>query len=481
WFPFWSPDSRNIAFFTGNQLMRLDIAGGAPIALTSCVAARGGSWSREGVIVFTPSVLSPIYRVSDRGGKAEAVTKLQLPRETTHRWPSFLPDGKHFIYLAANHQDDTGGSNAVYLGSIDGKTQKLVINTTGNAIYSAGKLLFVREARLYAQTMSEDGIVSGEPAVVAENVLNDAGIWRGGFSVSDSGDLVYCEGQAAVSSTLLWVDRTGRELGTIGGPDRYWDVQLSPDGKKLLLSKGNPNREVWLGDLDGNTQTRVDFGSDVRWAGFPAWSPDGKLIIGSAITNSGAKLIIKPVDGSAVLVPVNPDNPSSIDRALRGLAVTPDGRSLIYASGGSLWSMPISGGERKRLTPEGLDTHWPRISPDGAYIAYVASANGRDDVLVSPVDDLSQRVQLSDRGGDDPMWRADGQELYYIDGSNQLTAVTLTHKGRLPAVGKTTRLFPLRGAYLGHVYTGTADGQKFLINRIPESFGVGVKLVTNWK
>ena len=461
--------------------MRLDIAGGAPIALANCVAARGGSWSREGVIIFTPSVLSPIFRVSEHGGKADAITKLQLPRETTHRWPSFLPDGKHFLFLAANHQDEGGGSNAVYLGSIDGKTPKLVINTTGSAVYSSGKLLFVRDTRLYAQTMSEDGLVSGDPVVVAENVLNDVGIWRGGFSLSETGDLVYGEGQALVTSRLAWVDRAGKELSTLGGPDRYWDVQLSPDGKRLLLSKGNPSREVWLGDIEGNTQTRVDFGNNVRWSGFPAWSPDGKLIVGSAITNSGAMLIVKPVDGSASLFPANQENPSAIDTALRGLAVSPDGKTLVYASNTALWSMPINGGARKRLTPQGVDCHWPRFSPDGAFIAYVASINGHDDIFLSPSDDLNQRVQLSDHGGDDPLWRSDGQELYYIDGSDQLTAVAISRNGRTPVAGKTTKLFPLRGAYLGHVYTTTADGQKFLINRIPESFGVGLKFVTNWQ
>jgi Tol biopolymer transport system component len=481
-FPFWSPDSRSIGFFANGHVERVDVTGGAPTLLAECSTSRGGAWSPDGVIVFALSTLTPLSRVPDRGGVPRTITKLAFPRETTHRWPSFLPDGKHFLYLAANHQDLSGGSNSVFVGSVDGGPSRLVMNGAGNAVYASGRLLFMRDTTLYAQKMSKDGVLSGEPDVVAEDVLNDGGIWRGGFSASGSGDLVYCVGQAFIQSRLVWVDRSGKELSTFGPPDRYWDVHLSPDRKKIVFSKGNPGRSIWIGDLQSGTQTRLDLGAKVHWAGFPVWSPDGSRIVANAISDQGASVVVTTIDGPAHVFPLSDDQPTeTMNASFLGVTASPDGKTLGYSAFNAIWKITLDGKDRRRLTPEGIDSRSPRFSPDGASLAYVSAINGHYDVFVSPLDNMTQRVQVSYNGGTNAVWRADGSELYFIDADQQLVAVPIHREGSSLTAGQPARLFRLRGAFLGQVYDASIDGQRFLVNKMPDSTSVGVRLMTDWQ
>ena len=479
-FPFWSPDSRSIGFFASGHVERVDVTGGAPTLIAECAASRGGAWGPGGVIVFAPSTLTPLSLLSDRGGAPKSITKLDFPRQTTHRWPSFLPDGKHFLYLAANHQDTSGGSNAVFVGSIDGGPARLVMNGAGNAVYVSGRLVFMRDTTLYAQTMSKDGVLSGEPEVVAEDVLNDGGIWRGGFSASDSGDLVYCVGQASIHSRLVWLDRSGKEVGSFGAPDRYWDVHLSPDRKKIVFSKGNPGRDLWIGDLQSGTQNRLDLGAKVHWAGFPVWSPDGSRIVANAITDKGAAVVVITVDGPANVFPLSDKPVESMNSSFLGVTASPDGKSVAYSAFNAIWIQTIDGRERRRLTPEGIDSRSPQFSPDGASLAYVSAINGHYDVFVSHLDNMTQRTQVSYNGGTNPVWRADGTELYLIDANQQLVAVPIKRQGSSLTAGQPAPLFRLRGASLGQIYDASLDGQRFLVNQLPDSTSVGVRLMTDW-
>jgi Tol biopolymer transport system component len=479
-FPFWSPDSRSIAFFTTGHLQRVDVTGGAPTQLAECAAARGGAWSPEGIIIYAQSTLTPLTLLSDRGGAPKIITKIDFPRQTTHRWPSFLPDGKHFLYLGANHQDTSGGSNAVFIGSVDGGAPRLVMNGAGNAVYKSGRLLFMRDTTLYAQKMSTAGVLSGEPEVVAEDVLNDGGIWRGAFSASDSGDLVHCTGQASIQSRLLWLDRSGKEVGSFGSPDRYWDVHFSPDRKKIVFSKGNPGRDLWIGDLESGTQTRLDLGAGVNWAGFPVWSPDGSRIVANGICEKGAVIIVTTIEGPAHLIPLSDKPVEAINGSFLGVSASPDKKSVAYSAFNSLWRINIDGGERKRLTPENIDARSPQFSPDGASLAYVSSLNGRYDVFVSRLDNMTQRTQISYNGGTNPVWRADGSELYYISADQQLMAVPVKQQGFSLTAGQPASLFRARGAFLGQIYDASLDGQRFLVNQMPDSTSVGVRLMTDW-
>ena len=440
-YPFWSSDSRNIAFFSNGTLKRTGIDGGAPIGLTATGAGRGGTWAGD-TIVFAPVGLGEIFKIPAAGGKPLAITTLDHARYTSHRWPSFLPDGKHFLFLAGNHQDGTGSSNAIYLGSTDGGQPRLVMNTTGSAIYNDGYLLTVRNTTLYAQKMSLAGSLSGEPLFVAENVLNDIGTWRSGFSVSDRGDIAYGAGQAVQSTSVEWVDRAGKQLAVILDKERFWDVELSPDQKKLAMTFGDPSRQLWLFDLVRKTRTRLDI--QAKWVALPNWTPDGTTIVVNAIREQGFSFVAKPIDGSAPrqLVAFSDATPSFLGS---GASISPDGKTWVYTMEKSLWRGPFDhSGQPVRLTQPALSAHAPRYSPDGKWLAYVSTESGRGDVFVSLADDLSRKWQVSDSGGTQPRWRADGQEMYYIDGQGRITAVAVHNTG--DTIESMIRHFPTHRA-----------------------------------
>ncbi len=478
-FPFWSPDSRNVAFFVlGTGLKRVDISGGVPINVAAAASGRGGAWGKDDVILFSPGTLATLFRVAASGGKVEAVTKMD-GGHSSHRWPAFLPDGKHFLYLAANHQDSTGATNAVYLGSLDGSNPRLVINTPLNAVYSRGYVLFVRDTTLYAQKMSLEGALSGEIFPVAENVLNDRGTWRGGFAAQPDGTLVYCFGQSAQWSRVIWTDRTGKELGVIADHDHFWDVQLSPDRTKLALGIGDPSRQIWIADLERKTRTRMDFGA--LWAGLPVWFPKGASLMAAVLTNGGFSLVERRIDGGTNRVLMSHATKEAGGAGIGG-TVSPDGRTVVFAVDHGLWSQPIDHPEQvARLTPETSNAREPRFSPDGKWIAFVASEGGSDNIFVTRATDATQKWQVSERGGAQPSWRADGKELYYIEPQNQLTAVPIdTSKGSLQ-IGNAQPLFPVTSFGMARVYDAASDGQRFVVNRTPQDDSVSVRYMTNWE
>ena len=238
-FPFWSPDSRSIGFFANGKLKHVDINGGVLTSLCDAPLGRGGTWNKDGVIIFAPDFRTPLYRVSASGGEPVAVTKLDPPKYNTHRWPYFLPDGKHYLYLAANHESSTDPNTAIYLGSLDGKESRLVVHSLDNAAYSAGYLFFMRGEVLMAQRVDVDeGKLLSEPAAVASNVLNDINTWSAVFSVSE-GMLTY---QAAghVGTQLTWLDRSGKQLGTLGDREAYDNIRISPQSDRVAVVLGAP-------------------------------------------------------------------------------------------------------------------------------------------------------------------------------------------------------------------------------------------------
>jgi eukaryotic-like serine/threonine-protein kinase len=474
-FPFWSPDSRTVAFFTLGQLKRVDTAGGAPIKICSAGGARGGSWGKDGTIVFTPDTQTALYRVPAAGGTIVAVTKLEAGKHTTHRWPWFLPDGKHFLYLGANHQNPTGGENGIYVGSLDGAPPRLLVQATSNAIYASGHMLFNRDRTLMAQQMSEGGILAGEPVAVAENVLDDAGIWRGAFSVSDTGLLVYHTGRASVVSNLRWVDRSGKELAKIGETASYWDVELSPDGRKLAIPIGDPLREMWIHDLQRNTRTRLPV--DQGWADAAVFSPDGSMLYLDVLRNGHGEIIGRRVTGGGETRIATTDSPTGVR------SISPDGKNLLVEDReGRTFRMPIGPPGKPVLLTQGKNHEvFARYSPDGKWIAYESDQNGRFEVFVFAAADPTQKWQISNGGGAMPRWRRDGRELFYLDGSNRITAVSLEISGDDLTIGTPTPLFAIAPRPQCRPYDVTADGQRFIVNTIAEQESPNAVAIANWK
>jgi Tol biopolymer transport system component len=396
-----------------------------------------------------------------------------LSKHTSHRWPATLPDGKHFLYLATNHQDPTGAENGIYLASVDGGAPKLVTQSTSSGVYSDGYLLFVRGQTLLALKMSASGVVSGDPIPIAENVLDDTGIWRGAFSVSNDHLLTFHTGRASSASQLRWVDRSGKELQKVGDPAAYWDMELSRNGQKVAVEAGDPLRELWIVDLTRNTRTRVPLES--AWVGTSVFSPDSSIIYTNILRNGHSELIAHGVSGGGERKLADE---TMTDGGVSG--ISPDGKTLLFVRTDGLALMSVSApGQMIKLPGHSKDS-FAEFSPDGKYIVYMSDQNGRMEVFITSVADPNQKWQVSNSGGFFPRWRSDGKEIFYLDATDKINAVSVEANGTDLTLGGPQPLFAINPRRQCRPYAVSADGQKFLVNTLVEQSSPTVTVVSNW-
>ena len=488
-FPFWSPDGRSVGFFADGKLKRMDISGGA--VLTICDAERGvgGTWNRDGTIVFAPAPTSALHRVAAGGGKSVPVTKLDAAHhETAHRYPRFLPDGRHFLYMAVN----LGGggndpANAIRVGSLDGKLDKAVVKTLSNASYSSGHLLYVKEGTLLAHRFDLSRLeTEGDPMPVAQRV--NLANWQSFFlfSASESGVLVTAP-LFAPASRLLWLDRNGKEIGAVGEAASFGSVRLPPDGRRVaadVYDAVHDTSDIWVYDTSSGIGAKFVSGTQAH-EGNPAWSPDGGRIVFSSdrkAINVRTDLWIKPIDGGREeILAESPDNRVPEDWS-------PDGRFLscvvIPAQGkrnNQIWTLDLTGGNRASpLVSDAISQGASRFSPDGRWIAYVSDQSGTAEVYVRPFPSGPGTWQISKAGGAFPAWRRDGKELYYMGLDFKLMAVPVSADTKFHG-GSPAALFPIRPSGSGTVYDVTSDGQRFLVNSLASELGSPpLDLLINW-
>jgi Tol biopolymer transport system component len=474
-FPFWSPDSRNVGFFAGGYLQRVDLAGGAPLRVCPAPAGpRGGTWNRSGTIAFTPGTNDPILRVSAAGGAPVAVTRLDPLKHTTHRWPFFLPDGEHFLFLGASHQDAAGRDNAIYLGSLDGATPKLLMPSSSNAIYGDGRLLFTRGETVMAQAMTNEGVLSGEPVAVASNVLYDSGIWRSAFTVSENGLLIHHTGRVAMLSALHWKDRTGKELGALGEPGSYWEINFSPDGQKLSISIGDPNRQMWVHDLGRNTRTR--FAMESAWSGTGVFSPDSSTVYFDVVQRGTGAIYARRVTGGGERL-VTQSKELAVPRS-----VSPDGTKLLAEDRlGRLVQVTLDHPESIQILSDGKSLEaQPQFSPDGKWIAFTGDQNDRFDIFVRAAADPTQKWQISTSGGSSPRWSPDGHEIFFVDATQKLNVVKVDTSGTDLVIGQTTALFPIAGRPGILPYAIAPDG-RILVNELLQVESNNAVAISDWR
>lgn len=345
--PFWSPDSRFIGFFADGKLKKIEASGGPPFTICGAPGGRGGAWNRDGTIVFSPFFSTPLYRVSAAGGTATPVTALDPEKaESTHRWPWFLPDGRHFLYLAGNPLTPAGNpTNSIMVGSLDSKETKFLFHSHSNAIFASGHIVFLRESTLMAQPFDPKRLeFTGDAVPVAEQVGDVIPRVEGEFSASDNGVLAYL-GMGASSRQLVWFDRSGKQISAVPGSDTYSDPHISPDGKELAFALETPSSDIWLYDTARKVKTRFTFSSGSSTADMsPVWSPDGRRIAYTSIRNGRFGIYEKAADGSGqeeTLVEPGPDQ-------LYPVTWSPDGKLIAYVdwelgSGAALWILPLQG------------------------------------------------------------------------------------------------------------------------------------------
>ena len=487
--PFWSPDGRNIGFFAGGKIKRIEAAGGPPQVVCETpqgTGIRGGAWGRGGTILFGfGSSVSPLMRVAAAGGPSTPVLKFE-EGESAHRFPYFLPDGKHFLFFVSTSKSDQVG---VYVGALDGSIRKMVLRTESNAQYvPPGYLLFLRDQTLMAQPFSLKRLeVTGDAVPVAEHIAFNTGTHKAAFTASDDGTLVFQTGAEATGWALTWMDRQGKAGEVVGSPQLFFDPALSPDGTRvaasIIPSSGN-NQDVWIFDLKRHTQSRLTFGPGS--SRFPLWTPDGKTIIFSANRKGLAQLYSKAADNSKPEEPVLESNfgvsAHSISRDGRFLAMV--GTDPAAKTGVDIYAVPLVG-DRKPIPVVQTEFNdvMPAISPDGKWLAYVSTPTGRPEVFVTAFPGGGAKSQVSTAGGTFPQWRNDGKELYFDTPESQLMAVDVSTRGAAIELGTPHVLFTMSAVGPGNGPFTVLDGKRFLVNALgqqqPQS-GDPLTLITNW-
>ncbi len=483
-FPFWSPDGNSIGFFADGKLKKTDISGGPVQVIADAPTGRGGAWSKDGVIVFTPSgaLIDGLYRVSAGGG---TVTRISIPEgeENTHRWPMFLPDGKHFLYLAANVSGKED-PDAIYVGALDSKEKKFITKSTGNGAYAApGYLLFYREKTLFAQRFDAATLeLRGDPVALLTDVAYSVRIARAAYAVTDGGMLVAQSGNGITLSHLEWYDRKGNELGAVGKPAVYSNVSLSPNGKFVAMDKtdeGNENSDVWTIDLANDALKRLTF--DPAIDASPVWSADGKrLLFGSSRTHLFS-LYVKNVDGTEDDRLLSLDNSDKSDQYPSDWSA--DGKFILYDRATELWVASLPELETRPFIKISATVRNAKFSPNGKWVAYCSNESGKWEIYVTSFPDARGKWQVSSGGGTQPRWRGDGRELFYLAPDGKLMAVPT---GSNFDPGTPVALFQANARELVATserfsYDVAKDGQRFLINtQVKNSDAQPMSIILNW-
>ncbi|MBS4027914.1 MAG: protein kinase, partial [Ignavibacteriales bacterium] len=451
--PFWSHDNQFIGFVAQGKLKKIDASGGPAITICNSGDSRGGTWSKEGNIVFSPGVANTLFVVSASGGTSTKITTLDSVRkETTHRWPFFLPDGQHFLYFARTVATGSQGEgDAIRVASLDGKENKILVNTSSNAVYASGHLLFVRGNSLVAQRFNINTVeLEGEPSVIVQGIAFDPSITRGLFSSSENGFLIYQTGNVQVGSNLIIMDRNGKELGKVGDIGEYLAFRISPDGQQIALGlwdQKSRNNDVWIYEIQRGLKTRFTF--DAAAETNPVWSSDGNQIVFLSTRKGNGDLYIKSSSGatSEEILLESGDGKSPSDWSS-------DGKFIAYnVNGGSktqtdIWVLSLNSDSGKQKATPFLQTEFnegeARFSPDGKWIVYSSNESGQAEVYLRPYPGPGGNRQVSTAGGYTPSWRNDGKEIYYINIDRKLMSAEIAMKGSTVEVSSVNPLFEYR-------------------------------------
>jgi Tol biopolymer transport system component/DNA-binding winged helix-turn-helix (wHTH) protein len=496
--PFWSPDSRSIAFFAEGKLKKIDTQGGPVLALCDTPNGSPGAWNRDGVILFSGFGHHSLYRLAATGGEARPVTLRDLFLQEMILFPQFLPDARHFIYFALGRPVGNGG---VYVGSLDSKEAKRLVTTSAQAAYAApppgmvgpGYLLFMRGNTLVAQPFDAGKLeLSGEALPVIDQLETPTNIMGVGafgvaYSISDTGTLAFRQGKGVDMAELVWLNRNGTRLSTVGEPADYTNPALSPDEKKLAVGRRDPQaktRDIWIFDLERGTSSRFTFdpGDDLN----PTWSPDGNRIAFTSDRKGHRDIYQKSAAGTGqdeLLIEATTGN----QVAIHDWSV--DGRTILFHTTrqnreGNIWMLPLEGKRKPSLVIDtAFETTNARLSPNGRWIAYSSNESGKFEVYIQSFPPSGSKWQVSTKGGDEPQWRRDGNELFYLARDNRIMAVDVKTESPEFQAGIPKPLFEVRRtpALRRNHYVVAANGQRFLaVLPLEETTSSHITVVTNW-
>ncbi len=483
-FPFWSADGRALGFFADGKLKKLNLDGARVQTLCEAPTGRGGTWNQDGTIVFTPSghLGIGLYRISASGGTPSQLT---LPdqnlHEDSHRWPEFLPDGIHYLYSAIN-LSGRKDLHSIYMGSLNSNEKRFVTKASGNVAYVApGYLLFYRDQTLFGQPFDVKSFqLTGEPVPVLTDVQFLPRISKAAFAASSTGLLVAQGNADSGVAQLLWFDRKGQEIGIALHPGIYGNVSLAPNGRTVASDTTDPdsqNTDIWIYDLETQSAKRLTFDPSID--SLPVWSPDGtRMLFGS---NHGVTfdLFLKDTNGAQEekLIPQEgPDRlPTDWSR---------DGKYLLYQRGADLWFLTYPELRPTQFLKAISTLKNGRFSPDGKWVAYSSNESGRWEIYVTSFPDGHGKWQVSNAGGDQPRWRSDGKELFYLAADSKIMATPVTIGASFDA-GTPVALFQANPREMvatteEFFYDVSKDGQRFLINTQLKTAMTPMSVVLNW-
>ena len=471
---FWSPDGRNLGFFAGGKLKRTAASGGAAQTICAAESPRGGTWSQDGTIVFTPVFRDGLFSVPAAGGEPKRLTTPDPARgETNHRWPHFLPDGRHVLFLT---QRAEGGSaddpSTIEVYSLDSGKRKRILPANSSAVYSQGNILYWREGNLLAQKFDAEKLhVSGEAFVVATDAEYDGN--EQVLVSASAGNLAYVVGGAAANTRLIWVDRSGRELGTLAEHSPFVAPALSPEGNLVAVGIAQSSQDIWALDINRKTRSRVTSAPGDEYG--PVWSSDGSRV---AYASNEAPLGVWTVpstggEGERLWQGENP--------IARGWSR--DGLILIEFNDSKLkWGFGVFSvvdRQFRRLVQTPFMDVAPTFSPDGRWIAFMSDQSGRFEIYVMSLA-TKQQWQVSTDGGAFPRWARDGGEIYFLNAQQEMLSVSVELAPRFTA-GNPETLFRVAVAGGEEPQYDVLDRNRFLINTpAADTKRETITLIQNW-
>jgi serine/threonine protein kinase/Tol biopolymer transport system component len=487
-YPFWSPDGEFIGFFGDGKLKKVRVAGGPPQTLGDAPSGRGGSWSIRGVILYAADLAGPLWSIAAAGGAAKPATRLTSSgRGETHRWPSFFPDGRHFLFTV-NDQNRSLPEGGVYIGDLESPRLRRLLPDTSNAAYLApGYVLFARDGALLSAAFdAKNWKMAGEPVPLVDSVDFHPYRWNAIFAGSQSGVLAYASRPSLVASRLTWFDRSGRSLGVVGEPADYSGIRISPAGDRCAAEVRDVRGgtiDVWVIDLARGSSIRLTSGALISHG--PTWSPDGSRIAFDSDRSNQWNIYEKPVLGTGaeeVLVSSHGDKSPS--------DWSPDGRTLVFDVDGlpgktqhEIWLYRREDRKAIPLLQPNFDVQVGRLSSDGKWIAYVSNETGRSEVYVSPFPKTDRKWRISTSGGTQPVWSKNALELFFVGPGRKLFAVKVNPDPDFH-IEKTEPLFDLPvkiSASSVAPYDVSNDGSKFLVNAaVEEPVSEPITVVMNW-
>jgi Tol biopolymer transport system component/predicted Ser/Thr protein kinase len=486
-YPFWSPDGRHLGFFAQGKLKRVDLRGGSPQVLADAPTGRGGSWGKGGAILYAPNLRSPIQSIPAEGGTPKPVTRFDPRRETTHRWPRFLPDGEHFFYISRGRleKDEVG---RLMVASLDDSEGSVLIEDASNAQYvKPGYVLFGRKNDLLAWRFDVDSLkLEGQPAPVQNEKI---AYWEPKnlllYTASDQGTLVYLP-EVTRKSSLKWVGRDGRPLGDLGAPAFYLTPRISPDGTKVALSMSEvPGQEfdMWIIDLQYDRRFRITQKSGIYYSAI--WSRDSTKVVFACQPAGVVDLCVKSLvaAGGVEIFYQSPHWKSTGTWA-------PDGRTMYFTEqrpDSSEDLVMLDAGDPKKKTVDILNSPFseydPELSPDGKWLAYASNESGRTEIYVRPASGSFEQWQISKAGGTNPRWSRDGRELVFLSpDANLMSVAIVTEPVFRPSAPVALFKLPEAPDRDNPIFEDvTVDGERMLLNvPVTARSSITFHVVLNW-